>query len=173
MKRLAVLCGTSNEDGVINDLTGNRRIIPINIVDIDIDRYNKINKEDLWMEIYHLFENGFDWMLTKDDIKLLADGSVENEAINVEYDLFQIYFRLTPEGYEKYDFFTCTDIKRIIEVNSGIRFMSPERIGKYLKHKLKVPRLQKKINGMPLYGYNLVQKIDNNLSVYTPEPPVF
>lgn len=47
LERLAVLCGTSNDEEIINDPTGNRRIIPINILDIDHEKFEEINKTDL------------------------------------------------------------------------------------------------------------------------------
>src|SRR5690606_27221973 len=48
IKRIAVLCGTSNDDEVINDPTGNRRIIPVNINNIDHDKMSEIDMTDLF-----------------------------------------------------------------------------------------------------------------------------
>ena len=49
-KRLALLCGTSNDPEVINDPTGNTRILPINIISMDHEAYNAIDKDELLME---------------------------------------------------------------------------------------------------------------------------
>ena len=94
MTRYAVLCGTSNEEEVINDPTGNRRIIPINVTNINWDAYEAIDKAALWMELYHAYhDDPNSWMLTSTDIQYLnekteqklydvavADGWVSDEV---------------------------------------------------------------------------------------------
>ncbi|MBK7345809.1 MAG: hypothetical protein IPI98_02545 [Chitinophagaceae bacterium] len=58
--RVAVLCGTSNYINVVNDTTGNRRILPIKVLDIDKDLFNGIDKRKLFNEAYQLYKSGFD-----------------------------------------------------------------------------------------------------------------
>ncbi len=67
--RLAVLCGTSNYNEILSDETGNRRIIPIEVSNINKELYNSIDKKELWMEAFRLYKEGFDWRITSNDSK--------------------------------------------------------------------------------------------------------
>jgi predicted P-loop ATPase/ribosomal protein L25 (general stress protein Ctc) len=56
-RRVATLCGTSNETTLIYDHTGNRRIFPVELIaPIDWEVYNSVDKELLWREIYNLWK---------------------------------------------------------------------------------------------------------------------
>jgi hypothetical protein len=55
--RYAVLCGTSNEEDVLNDLEGNRRIIPLNIVSVDFAKYEQIDKTRLFAALLNIYED--------------------------------------------------------------------------------------------------------------------
>lgn len=112
--RLAVLCGTSNYLGVLTDPTGNRRIIPIDVIDIDKELYNSIDKKDLFTEAYNLYRSGFDWRITKDDIPYLNEDQVKYETVVKEREIIQRYF--APNDVER---MTSTDI--LIELDDLTR----------------------------------------------------
>lgn len=79
LRRLAVLCGTSNDEEIINDPTGNRRIIPINILDIDHEKFEEINKTDLFIELYHEWVKDKDKFIFTKDIEILNNCTSLNE----------------------------------------------------------------------------------------------
>lgn len=160
LQRLAVLCGTTNDFNILNDLTGNRRIIAFNIIDIDFEKYQKICKKSLFMEVYHLWKDGFQWMLTKDDIKLLNSNESDFVSIQSEVELFCKYFRIIDKYTSEIEYLTCSDIKKVIENNSGNKYISTTKIGLLMK-KMKIERLKKRINGIVLNVYPL-QKIENS-----------
>lgn len=93
-KRRAILCGTSNEYNLLKDFTGKqRRILPINIVSINHDEYQKIDKAELIMEAYNLLKSGFDWKIYKESD---VDYLYENTQFNLDQlpvdDIFKLYF---------------------------------------------------------------------------------
>lgn len=90
--RLAVLCGTSNYFTIFNDPTGNRRIIPVIVDDIDKEAYNKIDKRSLFMEAFRLYKEGFDWRITIHDINYLNKDKEKFESIIKERELIQRYY---------------------------------------------------------------------------------
>lgn len=126
LMRLAVLCGTSNFKEVLHDPTGNRRIIPIPVDDIDQKLYNSIDKEKLFGEIYCLWKAGFEWRILGDDIEYLRKYETDFEAANLERELLQRYF--TP--YEE-EYVTSSDIKVDLEKLTQQR-LSLDMIGKQL-----------------------------------------
>lgn len=90
--RLALLCGTSNYKTVLNDTSINRRIIPTDVVDIDKVLYNSINKKELFMEMFRLYKEGFDWRINPDDTELLNQNAEEYQLTAKEHDLILKYY---------------------------------------------------------------------------------
>ena len=94
LRRLAVLCGTSNDEEIINDPTGNRRIVPVNVIDIDHEKMAEISKVDLFIEIYHEWVKDKEaFMLDAGDIEILNKCTSLNEQPSPEEEMVLKYFR--------------------------------------------------------------------------------
>lgn len=93
--RLAVLCGTSNYSEVLVDPTGNRRIIPIEVHDIDKELYNSVDKKELMMEAFRAYKAGFDWRIGSNDIEFLNKDDVKYEMVSRERELVAKFFEQT------------------------------------------------------------------------------
>jgi predicted P-loop ATPase len=129
LNRLAVLGGTSNDYEVINDPTGNRRIIPINLISFDFERYQKINKTKLFIELYKEWEQDkTGWFLTKGEIEYLNKSTTKNTEIMSEQELIDRNVR-----YDPYNKMTNTDIKLELEKLFPSLRTSTKRIGQALK----------------------------------------
>jgi len=134
LRRLAVLCGTSNEDEIINDPTGNRRIVPVNIISIDHEKMDEINRIDLFMELYHEWrEVGDGWMLDKTDIELLNQCTDQNQQPSVEFDLVSKYFAPTETLGGNAVAMTNTEIKLHIESKNLTVRINTYKLGSVLK----------------------------------------
>ncbi|WP_191908867.1 VapE domain-containing protein [Larkinella humicola] len=94
LRRLAVMCGTSNPREVIPDPHNNRRVIPINVISIDFRGYNAINKTDLLLEAYHLFKAGERHDLTQNDVQRLQEVTGGYYDVPTERDLIEKYFTI-------------------------------------------------------------------------------
>jgi predicted P-loop ATPase len=158
LRRIAVLCGSSNNDDVLNDLTGNRRIIPLNIKNIDWVKYKQVDKTMLFMELYNLYiENPEVFMLDESDIASLNRITAINEETCTELEAINMYFGL-PSDYPSQhpSFYTPTALKVEIENISKTLRVSPKKLGAAVK-KLGVEKSPKKVNGSTIYGYYLVK----------------
>lgn len=135
MRRIATLCGTSNETEVLNDPTGNRRVIPIEIKNlINHDLYNSIDKVDLIIEAYNLWKDGFDWQLLNKDIDLLNQATINFEAVSPEKELILKHFFLPKEFPKKeITLLTTTEILTEFQAASGLRHLTPRKIGLEMK----------------------------------------
>lgn len=132
VKRLAALCGTTNEEGILSDYTGNRRIIPIPVDSIDIESYNSINKEMLWREIAKTYSTGFDWRVGKVSISYLNINSDQYQIVRFEDDLVTKYFEKV--GWDDCEtFMTSTDIKLELDALIPKEKVTIDQIGKSLK----------------------------------------
>lgn len=131
LTRIAVLCGCSNEEEVINDPTGNRRIIPIPVVEIDWEKYNAVDKVEFWMELYHEWsEVGDSWMLSKEEVRVLNDVTTKAQQVSTEEEAFFMFFNHPSEGGYP-DFMTSTEIKNYIEMNTKLH-INTQKLGIYL-----------------------------------------
>jgi hypothetical protein len=155
LKRLAVLAGTTNDLGLISDPTGNRRILPINVLAIDHARYNSIDKTALFMAFYDLYQSGFNWHLSTEDILQLNENSSEFNAINFEAELINQYFRV-PQNGDYCDYLTNTELKIYLEVNSQQRIFDTRKLGMEMKN-LGFEQVRRKVNGSTMRCYSVVK----------------
>jgi len=141
--RLALLCGTSNDPEIVNDPTGNTRILPIEVDFINHSAYNEIDKEELFMECVRLYEEGHEWQLSKEELHSLADVSTHFEPIAFEQELIKKFFK-KPEGGEETlgSWFTATEIKDKIETETRQRIMSMKRFGGELRRLFGEPEMK-------------------------------
>ncbi len=139
LPRIATICGTTNEDVITSDSTGNRRLIPVKVSDIDKKLYNSINKNELFKEAYLLLNSGYDWrVVSPEDIRLLNETDIDFYRESAESELIMRWL----EPSEEHDWLTSTDIKSELENASNIRTLNVDRIGKEMK---RLNFIQKKV----------------------------
>ncbi len=132
-KRLAVLCGTSNDDEVLVDPTGNRRIVPIHINSIDYEKYSAVDKEELFMELYWIYDKDPDlFMMTSSDIEILHQHTEKANAVTLEWEAVNEFFR-RPEENEKPDYMMSGQIEELITRHWRNARLSHVRLGQELK----------------------------------------
>lgn len=152
--RLALLGGTSNDTQLINDPTGNTRILPVNVLSIDHELYNSIDKSELIMEIFRAYEAGERYELSREEMTRLEDLSDNFRPIPFERELILKYFT---HGTEE---MTPTEIKIYIENMSGQRILNMVRFG--LECKIVFGECHvKKIDGKAYRIYKVSKNIDS------------
>lgn len=157
MRRIAVLGGTSNDIEVINDPTTlNRRIIPVEIKSLDWDAFNKIDKTDLFIEVYHRWRDGLiTHNFNQADIDSLKKATMLHEEISIEREMIQHFFSIPWQGANTV-FLSTTEIKDYIEKSSEQK-MGSKRLGQELKA-MGFEQSIKKERGETKRGYQVVQK---------------
>ena len=129
LKRLAVFCGTSNEMQILSDPTGNRRIMPIHIVDIDQDLYNQCDKDGLWRELFCMFQMGANFKLLGDDILKLNAATEMYKVSTPEDDL--IHKKLKPATLYG-EWMSLTEIQQFLMMDTKFNYLNTQRIGSIL-----------------------------------------
>lgn len=135
LNRYAVLCGTSNEEEVINDPTGNRRIIPINVTSINWDAYEAIDKSALFVELYHYYhDNPTDWMLSGVDTEYLNQKTEQNVQVSIEAEMIEKYYE-PPGSVIGAEWFMTSEVYQYILNMSGLKTsnITVNKIGQHLK----------------------------------------
>jgi predicted P-loop ATPase len=165
LNRLAVLCGTTNDMQILNDPTGNRRLIPIQIRSIDYKKYNEVDKRLLLIEAYNLWKSGYEWQLTSEDVEAMQQNNNKFEEFSIEYELINKYFRIPNESWLIE--MSATEIKIHLEDKSKQK-ISLKRIGMELK-RMGFESTIKKVNGKTIQVYSVMEvgqntpKTDSNL----------
>jgi predicted P-loop ATPase len=154
-KRIAVLGGTSNEIEIIVDYTGNRRILPVHIQNIDMNKLREIDNTELFMEMYHTWKKLGDkaWMLTKADIERLDIVSKDNQEKTIEEDMILKFFK-PAENVNDFDteFLTTTEMMNICEEYLSKQRLYHKKFGQMLR-KLNFKRVVKNCK----YGYIVIR----------------
>ena len=150
IKRIASLCATTNETQILNDVTGNRRNLVLEITGkFDFDLYNSIDKEQLFAQLVELHKLGFTSQLNDvmiEQIKEFTHG--RNSAPNREEEAIDKLFH-PPGMHDGYSYYTNTEILA------------------YINDKMKL-FINQKMLGMVLteMGYEKKQKGKTRIQVY-------
>lgn len=145
IKRVATLCGTCNELDVLDDPTGNRRIIIMQAAGkFDYELYNEINKSQLFAEARSLWLDGERPELDDEDIlqlELNTDG--QYSKVSFEQEMIQKYFiAVDDERANPWDFMTASEVKLHLESHT--------------KEKININKLGSRLRKL---GY--IRKVDN------------
>ena len=171
LHRLATLGGSTNDTGILNDPTGNRRLLPIFVQGIDHFKYNDIDKDKLFIQAYRLLVDGFDYNLSRDEVQLLNDNTDEFEQVDSLEELFLQYFTMNNE-YGVTEFLTNTEILSRIQNLSNMKIGSGKRLGQILK-KLGFEQERKKISGTTKRVYRVYSLKPNVVNPFPHQEPTF
>jgi len=150
LKRLATLCGTCNERDVLDDPTGNRRIIIMEAAGkFDYELYNSLDKLQVLLEAKELWKEGERPILDDEDIITLeATTDGEYSKVSFEQEMIQQHFN-PPEKTNPWDFMTTTQIKTYLE-NQTKDKININKLGSRLR---KLGYVRSKKDGK--YGYDI------------------
>ena len=127
-QHIASFCGTGNNPQVLSDPTGNRRWLPFEVASIDSPRDHPFNYQGIYAQAYALYQQGFQYWFSREEIKKLSEHNKAFETVNIEKELISSRFRMPHEG-EKGEFMTTTDILQAISGNLTQK-ISINRIGR-------------------------------------------
>ena len=160
-KRRASLAGTSNESNILKDVTGNRRILPIQVEKIDYDTMISIDKDALWKQAHQLFLDGFDWKIYKDEeIQYLNYHTSINIDVNPIEELFFNHFSLnqTIDFYEKV-VINQGEVLNFLNLNLGVKATKFDIKDIFVKNNLEYKSYR--VNGNLKKGVILWQKTNS------------
>lgn len=152
LRRLAMFAGTSNDMQILNDPTGNRRVIPIHILNIDRSKYNQVDKEMLLHELHALYTRGYCYTILNDDIASLNANTDQFKMSTPEEEL--ISQKLMPGRPDLDEWMTITAIIQYLIGDSKINALSNTRIGMLLTS-LGFIKRRMKMNGTVVTAYHV------------------
>lgn len=132
--RLAILCGTSNEFEILNDDTGNKRLLPINTLQVNWDIYNSIDKDKLLYEAYLEYKDGYDCELSKTEVEMLNNSTEIFKQASIEEEMIFKYYG-HPDEYTNKPTVNVTNTEILIRLQAytSVRITST-KLGIILKN---------------------------------------
>jgi hypothetical protein len=167
MRRLALMAATSNYDKVITDMTcDNRRVLPIRVTSVNFDLYNSIDKTALAMEVYHLWQSGYEWQILGDAIDRLTKITDKHVAEDDVSCLIEKYFednsgvKYKQKGTHGALHMTATEINEYIANRTPLKItLIAAKTGRSLK-KMKYVSVVKRRGERVMYGYWMVKAMN-------------
>lgn len=92
-KHIASFCGTGNNTQFLSDPTGNRRWLPFEVESILSPRDHPFHYEGIYSQALALYESGFQYWFTKEEIQELNRHNKQFETPHLEHELVDLYFR--------------------------------------------------------------------------------
>ena len=119
--RLASFCATGNKQRILTDVTGSRRWLCYLISDIDSPYEWNIDLEQLYAQLYHDYQDGFQYYLSKEEERLLEKRNRYFQCISPEEELISSRLR-KPRGNESCHLMSASMIAVLLcgGVNRGL-----------------------------------------------------
>ncbi len=85
--------GTGNNAQFLSDTTGNRRWLPFEVENIVSPREQPFNYEGIYKQAYWLYQNGFQYWFSANELERLSRHNQSYETPTDEEDAVNTYFR--------------------------------------------------------------------------------
>lgn len=146
--RRASFCGSANHNEILMDVTGNRRFLVFEALDIDYQ--HKIELRNVYSQALTLLKQDFRHYFDRDDIAQIEKNNEQYKQSSAEEEYLEKYFDIPKEGLEMdVKMMNATEIIEYIKKNStGFINFTPTNLGKILKAK---GYQTKKVDGLKKY----------------------
>ena len=159
LKRTSMFAGTSNDMQLLNDPTGNRRYLPVHILNIDQDKYNECDKSELFWELDNLYKSGYDYTVLKEDIEKL-NNATENFKESTPEEEFLLTYVTKPTNRHDGEWLPISVIIEYLKAASGYKsYLNNQRIGQILS-KMNYTSRNKRYEGVPMKVYHIKKTVD-------------
>lgn len=129
--RRCSFCGTANGINILHDITGNRRFLCQNVLNIDYD-IKGINLYQVYAQAYQLYRTGFQYWLDENEQKTVEKKNARFRAISLEEELVTTYFVPCKTGDKEAKRMQAFEIVSALQHKAGCGRLSPISIGKIL-----------------------------------------
>jgi hypothetical protein len=154
-KRTVNFWASTNPKAILRD-TENTRFLVFEITAINWNYSKTIDIHKVWAQAFHLYDNNFDYQLTKKEADDQAEINENFGVVKVEEDLIAQYLKL-PSGDVKGTFYTASTICDLFNQSFPKLRLTPQGMGVAIKKVFGVDRRShKRKDGTSVKGYFLV-----------------
>lgn len=143
-RRHASFCGSVNRAEFLTDITGSRRFLTVDSIDIDLPSIKKFDVNKLWAQALYLLNNDFVYWFSGKEIEVINEQNKIYQIISPEEELINKYFKKYPykdkskeeiqrdEKLQKVLILTGTEITMFLNSKSNVK-VAGWKIGNTLK----------------------------------------
>jgi predicted P-loop ATPase len=154
--RRASFIGSTNLAQFLSDETGSVRWLCFSINSIDFNYSKDIDINNVWRQAYHLYKQGVNPELTKDEVLENERRNSQFQQISLEEELVTKYFeRPNDDNFTEKEFLQSTDITAYLKMQSGFARINIVQIGKVLNKYFEREKRTK--DRIQVYGYWVVK----------------
>lgn len=154
--RIASFCGSTNRREFLTDLTGNRRFLPFEVLEIANPYDNLIPYNMVYAQARHLLESGFNYWFDYNDVQAMQEHTDSFRAQENEEQILPLLFAVPAEG--KGVFMTTAQIsERLVSFGNVKKPMSTSRLGMVLSA-AGFQAVRKQVGGVRLRGCAVYQR---------------
>jgi len=158
--RYSSFMGNTNKAEFLKDETGSVRFLCFSLKQIDFKYSQVINMDDLYSQAYSLYENGFQYEVTKEEAIEIQKYNMRFQVLTTEQELISKYFEPATKIELESEFLTPTEIAEKLSICTTIK-VSPSKIGSGLKFLGFTRSAERKPNSsIPVYGYRIKKTIE-------------
>jgi len=133
-KRRANFFGSTNKDEFLNDETGSVRWLCFLILYINWNYKNDLNIDLIWAQALSLFNSGFKYELTAEEIEENENANAQHQLRSPELEYLTAHFMPSAKGQPLAEAMTATSIiSRLREANLTSMNLNVTNMGKALK----------------------------------------
>ncbi len=129
--RVASFFGSVNDRQFLNDPTGSRRFLVIDV--IKIDYLSEVDLGQVYLQAVHLFQSGFKHYFEPDEVELIEANNALFQKVSMEEEMLLKYFE--PVTWEDADeYLSATEIMQFLNRSTDIRITNNQvtQVGKAL-----------------------------------------
>lgn len=128
---LASFCASVNGNDFLTDITGSRRFLPFEVKEIYIDKAQKFNKDNIYIQAVELYRSGFRYWFTHEEIAELHEMNEAFRVISLEEEILLNYYDVPAQREEANIFLSTGMIKTELEIATHQR-LSTKKLGESL-----------------------------------------
>ena len=131
-RRIANFVTSTNDDDFLVGGEANRRFLCFKITDISND-FLKLNIDDVWSEAYQLYDSGFDYRFSQEDIKELAEHNKSFTYIPQEQEYVSEFFKVPSTPKDATHLLTSTAIRDYLKAETFNNNLKEGSVGRAMK----------------------------------------
>jgi len=160
---LASFMASVNGNDFLTDISGSRRFLPFEAMEIKIDEAQKLNMDLVYSMAFHLYKSGERYWFNDEEISELHEYNEGFRVVSNEEELVLHYFDIPSSRTDATHFFNTTLIKTKLEQQTGQR-LSTKKVGEAMT-KLNFEKWQRRLaNDAREKVWSVIEKTGTSIS---------
>ncbi len=133
--RRCSFCGTANGTEILHDITGNRRFLCHNVLDVVDYKLKGFDLNQLYAQAYHLYNDGFQYWLDAKEQASVEKQNARFRSMSLEEELITTYYEPCQDGDNGAKRMQAHEIQEALQSKTNCGKLNSVAIGKIFSSK--------------------------------------